>query len=143
MEGKLRNCLRCGKLFMYTGQRICRDCLRKENEQFDLVKDYIHQNPEANIMQVSKDTGVPIARITEFLREGRLHLAERSGNLSIECEICGARISHGRLCDKCARKLERETDRAFAGKEPEENPRRVKKRGQKGRLFIRDRLVDH
>jgi len=54
-----------------------------------------------NIYVLSEETGVSVSRITQFVREGRISVAE-TPNLGYPCANCGALINKGRLCDSCA-----------------------------------------
>ena len=43
----VRNCRGCGRLYNYIGgsyRNLCPDCVRKLEEKFDIVKDYIEEN---------------------------------------------------------------------------------------------------
>ena len=42
----VRNCRGCGRLYNYIGgsyRNLCPDCVRKLEEKFDIVKDYIEE----------------------------------------------------------------------------------------------------
>lgn len=102
---ELKNCARCGQLFLYTGVRnICPDCVAEEEKEFELVKQYLWDHPKASLTEVSEGTGVKEERILRYLREGRISLADGSG-IKLKCEICGAEIEYGRICAKCAKSL--------------------------------------
>lgn len=104
----VRNCAKCGKLFQYIGgPPICPNCKRKEEEDFELVKNYIYENKNANMIEISNETGVSTKLIERFIREGRLMLSEDSP-ISLKCEKCGADIRTGRFCEACSRSLSNE-----------------------------------
>ncbi len=103
----LKNCSRCGKIYNYDGFKICYNCRKSDEKDFKIIKEYLHEYPGANISEVSEGTGVDSKKIIEFLRDGRLEIAE-GGNLILECEKCGASIRTGRFCDKCANSIQRE-----------------------------------
>ena len=103
-----RNCVRCKRLFQYVGgPPICPICKEKEEETFKVVKDYIYEHREANMVQVSNDTGVPAKIIEKFIRDGRLIITDDSP-IFLQCEKCGADIKTGRFCDECSRSLSNE-----------------------------------
>lgn len=68
----VRNCSRCGKIYAYDGFKICLSCRRDDEKDFKIIKEYIDENPGANISEVAEGTGVDTKKIIEFLREGRL-----------------------------------------------------------------------
>lgn len=105
---EIRNCVKCGRLFQYIGgPPICPKCKQKEEEDFQLVKNYIYENKNANMIEVSNETGVSTKLIERFIREGRLILSEDS-QISLKCEKCGANIRTGRFCEACSRSLSNE-----------------------------------
>jgi hypothetical protein len=75
-------------------------------KNFELVKNYIYDHPEANAVEISEETGVPEKDIFYFLKEGRLSVSEDNGML--RCEQCGHSITTGRYCESCRNTLERE-----------------------------------
>ncbi|BCJ95825.1 hypothetical protein acsn021_33940 [Anaerocolumna cellulosilytica] len=110
----LQSCARCGGMFWYqgTGKRICSKCKKEDDEQFEIVKSYIYENLSATIMDVSKETGVRVARIKAFLREGRLVIPDNSA-IFLNCEACGTSIKFGRICRTCADTLTGEIKKAM------------------------------
>ena len=100
---ELRNCPECGKLFAYTIRNLCPECSKKEDENFDKVRDYIYDFPKATIEEVSENTGVSVKTVLEYLKEGRLMLRDNNKNILLHCELCNEPILTGRLCDKCAK----------------------------------------
>ena len=96
----VRNCKNCGKLFQYVGKPLCPACNKKLEDKFFEVRDYIYENPTANMSQVSEEMEVPIQQIKKWVREERLILSEASLD-GVLCEHCGRPITSGRFCDKC------------------------------------------
>ena len=68
----IRNCKRCNRLFQYNGIKYCPKCVLELDEMFIKVRDYLYENKNANIAEVSEATGVEEKVILEFLRDGRL-----------------------------------------------------------------------
>ncbi|OGO77077.1 MAG: hypothetical protein A2Y23_04790 [Clostridiales bacterium GWB2_37_7] len=67
------NCPICGKLFDKHGfYEVCQNCFSQNETDFDKVRDYLYNNPNKNILEVAGATGVPLEKIREFLRQGRL-----------------------------------------------------------------------
>jgi hypothetical protein len=78
--GEIRVCPRCGNMFCYSGigPHLCTKCKELDEEEFNAVKDYVYSNPNATIMEVSKETGVRVIRIKNYLRDGRLMIPDTS-----------------------------------------------------------------
>ncbi|HHU63487.1 MAG TPA: MerR family transcriptional regulator [Clostridiales bacterium] len=102
----IRNCKSCGKIFLYQGISICPACSRERDRQYEIVRDYLYENPGANIVEVSEATGVEEDVILMFLKEGRLQLAKPG--IGLNCERCGVPITTGRLCDNCVKEIKTE-----------------------------------
>lgn len=109
---ELRNCRKCGKMFTYTGKSaFCQACVRREEEDYQKVKEYLYDNPGASMNEVSSVTGVSVEKIMRFLREGRLEIVEGS-NIVLECERCKRSIRTGRFCNDCMKGIEGELESA-------------------------------
>ncbi|MCT4605027.1 MAG: MerR family transcriptional regulator [Marinisporobacter sp.] len=105
---EIRNCKECGRIFQYTGvSKICTRCQKKEDNDFNVVREYIYENQGATLTEVSEETGVDEDKILRFLREGRLEIVGEDSALILECERCGKGIRTGRFCDECAHELEK------------------------------------
>jgi hypothetical protein len=52
---EVKNCKNCGRLYNYIGgvYRLCPECMRKLEEKFQEVKDYIENNPRADMREIS------------------------------------------------------------------------------------------
>ena len=53
---EVKNCKNCGRLYNYIGgvYRLCPECMRKLEEKFQEVKDYIEDNPRADMREISE-----------------------------------------------------------------------------------------
>jgi len=102
---KLRNCKRCGKVFPSTGSLICRECLEKEEEQFQQIKIYLAENPGASIDQIHRDTQIPVEVISDFVRKGLLVGTPAKETTELRCMICKRPISSGKICLECQKAL--------------------------------------
>lgn len=134
---QLRNCVRCGALFASTGTPLCRECSKQEHEEFESVRLYLKEHPNAPLVEVSEATGVGVAKILEYVRQGRLTVG-RPGEAGLTCERCGTAIKTGRFCHRCTRALEMEF-RSVAKvpeKEVQLEPDRMK---DKTRIYFADR----
>lgn len=97
----VRNCKDCGRIFNYlSGAPLCPTCMKKLDDKYSMVKEYIYDNPGASIQQVSEEKGVSVGQLKKWVREERLAFSEDS-LVGIECENCGNMIRTGRYCNKC------------------------------------------
>lgn len=102
---EVRVCKVCKKMFQYiTGPEICPTCRKKEEEYFQLVKEYLREHPGADMVEVNDKTGVSISLIEKFLRAGRLQVTADSP-IALTCERCGRKIFTGRLCSECKNQI--------------------------------------
>ena len=103
---EVKNCNGCGRLFNYMGGApLCDGCRKKLEQKFQEVKQYLDENPNASVNQVSEDNDVSVKQIKQWIREERLAFTDDSP-VGIECENCGAMIKTGRFCDACKSKLQ-------------------------------------
>lgn len=130
----VKNCTRCGKIYIHIGIPICRDCKQEDEEDFQSIKNFLKEEPGASIKEVEDGTGVDSKKIIEFLKEGRLEVTE-ANNLFFNCERCGSQIKTGRFCQKCTADMDREFNQAIGGKKSK-NPR---KSDDVGKIRIIDR----
>ena len=110
---EVRNCRDCGKMFNYTtGAPLCPACIKKLDEKFAKVKEYIYDNPGVGIQQVSEAMEVSINLLKKWVREEKLTFAEGS-SVGLDCERCGKTILSGRFCEECKRKVTKQLDNAY------------------------------
>lgn len=117
----IRNCPRCGSVFVYRGRDICPRCVADEEDQFERVRRFLRTSPSATLEEVVEATGVSAELVLSFMRQGRL---VATGGLKglLSCQRCGAPIDDGQLCAECARELAREVDRAASAVREEGTP---------------------
>lgn len=122
---EVRNCKECGKIFNFIeGAPMCPACVKKLNEKYEQVKEYVYDNPGATINQVAEDNEVSVQQIKRWIREEKLEFSEHS-EIGIECEKCGAMIKTGRFCKNCKKRMENTFGNMYAQpKAPE--PKRKK-----------------
>lgn len=109
----LRNCQRCKKIFHYvTGDQLCMPCKEQIEEQFQIVKKYVNENPGANINVVAEECEVSLKQIRKWVREERLSFSDDS-LVGLECERCGRMIHSGRFCQECSGGLADAMNNAF------------------------------
>lgn len=121
MEMEIRNCFRCGKLFVpfnkETSPRFCVECREIEEQEFCTLRDYLRENPSSGIKDIAAETGVEESRIIHYLKEGRLETT--SQNCVLSCESCFAPIRTGRYCQECTSKLSKNLTSIYQMKDDE------------------------
>ncbi|ABX40636.1 flagellar protein [Lachnoclostridium phytofermentans] len=114
----VRNCRSCGKLFNYlSGVQFCPACMRELDKKFEVVKNYIYDNPKANIQEVAEVNEVTVQQLRQWVREERLAFSEDS-LVGLECENCGTMIRTGRFCNLCKDKLVNTLGSAYKTDDP-------------------------
>lgn len=120
MSLNVRQCKRCRKIFQYQGNPVCQSCIIELDKDFDLVRNYMYDNPKSTIDTVCDETGVSRECVTRWLREGRLILSSDSVAL-LNCEKCGKPIISGKFCPECTQSVKTQfesTARTFAANKP-------------------------
>lgn len=131
----IRNCSNCGRVYVYNSFNVCPRCRKHEEKDFQKVKKYIDENQDANTSEVSEETEVPVRKIIDFLKEGRLEI-KNEDNAILSCEKCGKSIRTGRFCDKCILDMDREFNRAIGrAKDVSE----LQSNGLKEKMQVKDR----
>lgn len=100
----ITTCPKCKKVFNKVKEPLCPACLAEEEEYYEIVRAYLKENPGVTLEQVSEETGVSIAKINKFIRDGRL--TEVTGDKKyLKCSGCGKPIRKGKMCDTCVVKF--------------------------------------
>jgi predicted amidophosphoribosyltransferase len=114
---EIRQCRRCRKIFQYYGNPACPDCIRKLDEQFDKVKNYLYDNSHATIQDLCEATGVDEVDLIAWMKEGRLIMSQDAPPL-LSCEVCGAPIRSGRFCPQCMGNVRKTVENAAQSMAP-------------------------
>ncbi len=130
---ELINCRECGKLFSSAGQKVCPDCRQSEEKKFELVKDYLWDNPNSTVKKVAEETGVEEDIIIKFMREDRLAAEGLLVDYTLKCKRCGAEIKTGLFCNSCRSKMIKDFNQSEQSADKEE-----KKENQQ--MFLKDRF---
>ena len=131
---ELINCKECGKLFSSAGKKVCPDCRQSEEEKFELVKEYLWENPNSTVKKVADDTGVEEDLIIKFMRENRLDSEGLMIDYTLKCKRCGIEIQSGLFCDSCRDKMISDFNQSD---EPEEKEKESQKSQE---MFLKDRF---
>lgn len=135
MTREVRNCKRCGKVFVYAGIPVCPECLEREEDQYRKVKRFLDEHPRAGVSETSEGTGVPIEVVIEFMRQGLLVTSAGPGG-QLTCMICKKPITRGRLCPKCEALLGASGSRAQ--KQAPEEQRELPRGPSQERMYVMD-----
>lgn len=63
----LINCTDCGRLLVSSFEKQCRSCMQLYLEDTLKIKHFLSANPKASMMDVYRQTGVPLKRIRELV----------------------------------------------------------------------------
>ena len=138
---KIRNCRRCGKVFVYMGRDLCPQCRAEEEQEFEQVREYLRENPYAGIEELHRETGVEKEIILSLLREGRLEVIDSPLGGIGRCKICGEKIPQGRICPKCLQSFKVPPRKAGELADPGwEKDKGEGKKGLGGRMYTANRL---
>lgn len=130
---QVANCPRCNKIFQLNNRSQCADCCREMDSALSLCFEYLRRNYKSTDEQISEGTGVPIAYIRSWIKEGKIYVSDYP-NLNYPCSSCGKRIRTQKMCIDCITRLNREIMKL---KEKEQlNPFRQ----QEGGFQIRERF---
>ncbi len=133
---ELRNCIRCGKVFMYVSKRVCPACQKEMDELFEKARLYVKSHPGATVMEIAEAVGIDEQLVNEFVREGRFDVVTEA--ITASCERCGKPIHRGRLCEQCAMSFDREA-RATIPRQPEEPV--LKRDADRQKLYLANHIV--
>lgn len=107
------NCKKCGRLFQsISSKKICPVCEKALEDKFTEVREYIRDNPDVTIMEVSREMEVSVEQIKQWVREERLLFTDAHGS-GIQCVHCGIPIATGKYCAKCKAEIAHTLENAY------------------------------
>ena len=139
----IRNCKRCGKVFNYIGVSVCAECVQKEQEDFEKVREYLFNHPNSTTIEVTNATGVDPKVISRLLKDGRI-LADNiklSDGDELKCEKCGQPIYKGRFCEKCVGEMKDEFQKAASPSPSPAIKPVVKTQWQTGKVHTYEHII--
>ena len=104
--GNIKNCPRCGKLYVEVGQKMCHDCYEKELEDEKVVADFVRDNKKATVREIVEATGVNEKVVIRMIKQGRF--IQSGVEIAYPCESCGKPITSGKFCKECSNNLMKE-----------------------------------
>lgn len=99
MGGVLKNCPYCHKVYLDVREGCCPECKEKREAQRQKVREFLNDNPGADMMTVAKATGLSAKVLTTMTREG--FLGARRAAYAHPCKGCGTIIDEGLYCKAC------------------------------------------
>lgn len=132
MFSKLKNCSKCGRVFQADeiGQKFCMRCREDEEDLFMAAREFIYDNPDTNVMEVSEELDIEEDLILKWLRQGRLQL--KGEGVGYPCDRCGKSIQTGRFCEACQMELKNGFSEAFGAGEEKSSHAPKPKKGSHG-----------
>ena len=116
------------------GAPLCDGCRKKLEQKFQEVKQYLGDNPNASVNQVSEDNDVSVKQIKQWIREERLVISNGMAE-GIVCENCGRPIHTGRFCESCKKTMVQDLSNAFEKPKPAERSLRTEKENDRMRFL--------
>ncbi len=107
MSLNIENCPRCKKIYAKNTFGMCGNCLKEIEQEYEKCTKYLRENRKCTLNELSEATEVSIKQISKFIREGRISIAN-APNMEYACEVCGARIREGSMCDSCRSRLSKD-----------------------------------
>lgn len=132
----VRNCKKCGKLFNYiSGMPICPECRDLAEQQFQNVKKFIREHPNADMKEVAETCSVETGQIQQWIREERLEFTDDSP-IKLPCEGCGKMINSGKFCDACKNTMAKNLSNAIDKPKPVEAPKPKEQKHENKMRFL-------
>ena len=107
--------------------------MKKLEEKYNEVRQYISENRGVSIMQVSREMDVSVEQIKAWIREDRLQLDE-AGDPEFCCLQCGVPIRSGKYCDHCKSRVLNNLNSAYHKERVIETPQRSYNNDEKNRM---------
>lgn len=109
----LKNCVKCGKVFVPIGpERYCADCRRKQEEQEREISSYVRDHPGVSIETAAEAVDAPKRLIRRMAFQGKF--SSQGKTFTHACLNCGRTITQGTYCADCLEKLRNESKKIGA-----------------------------
>lgn len=133
-------CSICGKMYKYKGNPICNACLKKMDDNYVTIRDYLYDHPGAGIQELAEETEIDEKIILQMVRMGRIQFAE-GADTGIHCSACGRPITEGTMCESCKKKMAQTLRSALpeSMRGPQKNDPPSSGKSLKGRMHTSDR----
>lgn len=99
MDGELKNCPYCNRVYLDLGEGCCLECKVKREEQRQVVRDYLFEHADADLVSIARGTGLSLRTLIRMRKEGFL---EKNRTIHTHtCKRCGTHIDDGLYCTQC------------------------------------------
>lgn len=114
LDPAVRECNECGgrMVFKGSGRYVCEECEHEYYTDFGKVKRYLEENGPRNAFEISEATGVSRTKIMDFIRDGRVEVAQDQTEEKHYCASCGVVLEFGIYCPECAKRMKRNNKEA-------------------------------
>lgn len=137
---KLKYCPDCciQMVYKHSGIYECPECGQLDTDDFGKVKTFLDEHGPTPASIVSKETGVPMITIDEFLKIGKVEIPENS-DFFIKCEKCGTDIRYGRYCPDCIKNISGKIKGILVDDVVGEKPKRKPNSTSSDKMFFLDK----
>ena len=97
----LKYCKRCNHIYKYGDENICSDCIKEIDAIMRKVRNFLDENPDADVSEISEGIQENEKDILYLLREGRLSIKSEA----FCCLRCGKPIENGKYCAICVKQM--------------------------------------
>lgn len=99
-------CKRCQKIYEFNGNQFCADCINQIDDYVVKIRDYIAENPNANIFMLRDELEIPEKDILYLIKENRIEVSEKEAeSISRQCAKCGKPVLGERYCNDCKNEI--------------------------------------
>jgi DNA-directed RNA polymerase subunit M/transcription elongation factor TFIIS len=109
LDPYIRECKSCsGEMhFKGSGRYVCSKCGYEYLTDFGKIKNYLTEKGPRNAFEISEATGVSNTKIYDFIRQGRIDVAQNPALGQNYCAACGVALEFGTFCPECAKQMKR------------------------------------
>lgn len=76
MKQDLDFCSKCGQLSGHIKATLCPSCFESERNDYNRIREYLKSSPRSNAMEIAKATGIPINKITKYIKDNSLIISD-------------------------------------------------------------------
>lgn len=131
---RVDHCPGCGKIYQINLRQLCADCLAAEDALIVSIERELRRDRKLTTEELAERVSERPEKLRSWIRKGRLKVYDYP-NLTDECDLCGAPIRKGKLCQDCASRIRGEVAQVYE----QERLMQERKRRENSYLNKRDR----